>query len=174
VQAVEDVGIVQKALKRDEYACSSCGLTPRATVLKVVWLRVTNSARKRTLRNAITLCPECCVEPCGFRLPPSCFATSLTIEEIATQKWQREMYERLEKKKGVEAAKKVSSLLSQLDAHNKWTAGQRTSVQDFISDFGIEEVQKAIGIAASEAQLYTPDARFRYFCGICWNWRRGN
>lgn len=173
MEVVDDEGIVQKALKRDKFACSSCGLTPRATVLKVVWSGGTDSSKKRSLRNAITLCPECCIEPKSFRLPPSFFAHNPRIDDLATQKWQLERYERQERRKVLAEKKNIVSLLQELDAHHLWTDNQLESTKKFISELGIEEVRRAVGIASATGPKGTVDGRFRYFCGICHNWIRG-
>ena len=170
MEAVLDEDVVAKALKRDGYACSSCGLTPKATILRVVWVSQPNDAKARTLSNAITLCPECCIEPSRFRVPPRLLGLSRTIEEIASQNWQLDLYERQARRKIAAKKKIAAALLRRLDADHVWTDDQHASAHAFISRLGQEEVQRAVGIAVATGPKETSEGKFRYFCGICWNW----
>jgi hypothetical protein len=168
-ETVSEEVVADKALKRDGYCCSSCGLTPADTLLEVVWTIDQIQAKDRTLRNAITLCIDCCAEPLPFRLRSSALYSLLNIQQLSTQKYQLDQYQRVERKKAVARKKIAKAALEDLTEGHKWKDDEVRGAQDFIAKLGIERVQNAVGIALSKAKNGTPDERFKYFCDVCWN-----
>lgn len=172
-QAVSDRNIEEKALKRDKFCCVSCGLSAQDDLLYVVWSGDDLPAKDRVLKNALTVCRVCRVEPVRHRLPPYGLGAKLTLEEIAAQKQQADLYNRMKKREQAEEKREAKRLLNGLYAEHKWQDDQVYGVQRFVKQLGVDTVNKAIAISSSKNADGTPDERFRCFCGICWNWIKG-
>lgn len=169
-----------EVFKRDGFVCQYCGAHPPAVVLHVDHIIPVAEGGRNDMDNLVTAC-----EPCNLgksAVPLSVVPQSLAdkAEEVAEREAQLLGYQKIldERRDRItsDAWRVVHRFLGEeQDAVDRQ---QLQSIRYFVEQLGVHPVLDAAdkAIFRVDGRQYwpsqIPDARFRYFCGICWKFIR--
>lgn len=167
-----------EVFKRDGFRCTYCGATPAQSILHVDHVEPVSKGGTDEPCNLVTACADCNGGKSNVPLDRRKLAPSMSTEDAAEHAEQLRAYLALQR----EIAGAKRDLVAIAEEHWEdaagWelTARQRVSIRTFVDRLGVEEVMRAIDIAASKFEAgtaYQAGKLFAYFCGICWRWIRG-
>jgi hypothetical protein len=160
--------------KRDGFACLYCGRKPPTVTLHVDHIVAVANGGTNAQDNLATACSECNGGKSAVPLssiPPSLKAQRKAAEERRGQveaysAWLKERFDAREAE-----VEEIDKLYSEHFFEPGWRLSDsaRSSVRQLLDKLPKQSIIEAVYIAAGAA----PRDPFRYFCGICWNWIRG-
>lgn len=158
-----------EVFKRDAFRCIYCGAMPPDAVLEIDHVVPLAAGGSGEPENLVTSCFTC---NRGKRDVPL-ERTRSTIRE--QRDVLEERHEQLhEYRRWVEAVHAeenaavthVNEIFGEATGYDLWPE-HRPQVRRFIREIGLETVAKAMEIAIGRTS-WSPDRKWRYFCGICW------
>lgn len=157
--------------KRDLFTCQYCGAAPPAVVLEVDHIHPVAEGGKDHADNLLTACFDCNRGKGAIPLtviPKSLSEQAAEIKEREEQLagYRDVMQLRLDR---IEADMwRVADTLENDASTNGMRREWLQSVKNFNARLPLHSVVDAAEIARA-AKPWSKAARFRYFCGICWN-----
>lgn len=157
--------------KRDGFVCQYCGNTPPTVVLQVDHIHPVAEGGDNSMDNLITCCAGCNIGK-GARLissaPQSLKDKAENIKEAEEQlmgfyKIMNAKRERIDRE-----AWQIVDYLKIQNNDGSVDTPNFTSIKRFLEKISFYAVAEAAEIAWG-AKPYSANARFRYFCGVCWN-----
>jgi DNA-directed RNA polymerase subunit RPC12/RpoP len=158
--------------KRDGFSCQYCGATPPKVVLQVDHIHPVSKGGDNHEDNLITSCQPCNLGKHAVLLnviPKSLKQKAAEVKEAEAQIMA--YYEVLEARKE-RLARESWRIVSELNIENNdgsvrsdWLFG----INKFIEKLGFYDVMEYASLASSSKSNSGKEARFKYFCGICWN-----
>lgn len=159
-----------EVFKRDEFTCTYCGQKPPAVVLEVDHIVPVAKGGKNGMDNLITACFDCNRGKGAGTLtavPESLADKAARVKEAEAQ---------------LKAYRKVMAAQQQREKDDAWTVIRALfgddcqeirrdwfqSVMRFCSRLDHHDVVYAAETARAR-KPYGMEAKFKYFCGICWN-----
>lgn len=162
-----------EAFKRDSFTCSYCGKTPPAVVLELDHIIPLAHGGQDDLDNLTTACFDC-NRGKGARpldeLPESLTDRMALMEEKREQLRQFERMMAASRRKVERDISKVEDVLMSGTNH-QFTDHFRSSVRMFLSKLALPTLIEA---AEKASRWPEPNARIKYFCGICWRTIKGD
>lgn len=170
-----------KVFDRDGFKCGYCGRTPPVVILEVDHIQPVSQGGNNGLNNLLTSCFECNrgkgKRPLGSVPPVDYQGRSDVLKEKAQQiiayqehlaRYTEAMDELIDLVGGIFWA---SEGPDQTWSYKNSTS-ERLQVSRFIEKLGVESVRDAARIASDKMRTNGWGPRWKYFCGICWNWIR--
>lgn len=159
-----------EVFKRDDFACSYCGQKPPAVVLEVDHIVPVAKGGKNGMDNLITACFDCNRGKAANTLtavPESLVDKAARVKEAEAQlKAYRKVMAARDEREKADAWAVVHALFGD-DCHEirkDWFQ----SIKRFNDRLEHHDVIYAAERACVQ-KPYATEAKFKYFCGICWN-----
>lgn len=156
--------------KRDEFVCQYCGITPPNAVLQIDHVIAVADGGSNEIDNLVTCCQPCNIGKGARPLTDVPAPLKQRMSEIKEREDQLFAYnallakarDRKERQKWAIAA--AIEGVDFVDSYNKIALDSISMLLDRIA-YG--DALQAAELARS--RINKGDARFKYFCGICWN-----
>ena len=161
-----------EVFKRDGFQCQYCGGTPPKVLLHVDHVVALANGGTDDESNLITSCADCNLGKAAVPLSELPAPVETRAEMLAEKEAQLLGYQELLKERKDRLQSEALKVLDIIDpTERETTDADWYSVQSFIEKLGYYDVMRAAEIAVAQGP-YRTKAKFRYFCGICWNWIR--
>lgn len=163
-----------EVFKRDGFACTYCGGHPPSVVLHVDHVIPVASGGLNDIDNLTTSCEAC-------NLGKGARALSATPQSLAAK--AKEIEERERQLLGYQSVLEAKRQRLEQDAWRvveafspgatRFRRDWGYSIKRFIEKLGALDVIEAAEKAQAHTGIRSTEARFRYFCAICWRKVRG-
>lgn len=163
-----------EVFKRDGFTCQYCGAHPPGVMLHVDHINPVALGGKNGSDNLITACADCNLGKAAVPLtlvPKSLAERAADVAEREAQiaGYSQILEARLQR---LEADTwRVAEALTP-GASDGYNRNRFNGIQHFVTNLGVHKVLEAADIALAKYPWSEAKA-FKYFCGICWNWIRG-
>lgn len=158
-----------EVFKRDGFTCQYCGETPPNVILHIDHIISVKDGGSNDEDNLITACQACNLGKGARLLSEIPRPLKERMEEIKEREAQIAGYNELlisVKSRKEDQAWDVASALYGSDSIDAFNRRDFTSIEMFLDRLPYADVLQAAEIAFSRVSSY--QARFKYFCGICW------
>lgn len=166
-----------EVFKRDSFICQYCGKHPPEVVLEIDHIRPVFDGGGSEIDNLLVACFDCNRGKGKELLSniPMSVADKKAME--IEREDQRREYLKTFKKKKARAARtlvKLENLFKEYFPDSDFTAQFKLSVKTaFIPSLSENELETAMELAIARVQS-PPEDVIKYFCGICWNLKKGD
>lgn len=163
-----------EVFKRDGFTCRYCGNTPPAVILEVDHIEPVCEGGTNDPDNLITACFDCNRGKGGTRLssaPPTIKQKADAVREAEAQLAAYRLVieeKRLRENDDIDEVEDVFN--TRFETHgfsDKFRQDIRLSFLPFLTT---DQLCDAMSMAVG--RVNDPEKALKYFCGICWNWRR--
>lgn len=161
--------------KRDAFTCQYCGAHPPSVVLEVDHIHPVAEGGDDAPENLITACFNCNRGKGAALLTVATPDLAQRSAELAEREAQLAGYSALmqiARERREDEAWQVAEILKP-GASEGYSTRNLDSIKRFIDRLGVAEVIRAADIARSKPRMVDA-ARFKYFCGVCWRFIRGD
>lgn len=160
-----------EVFKRDNFTCQYCGATPPDVILHIDHIHPVADGGTNDIDNLITACQPCNTGK-GARLLSS--APKTLKEKAAAMKEATDQlaeYNKILQDKAIQLEKHAWEVVSALEGFKSVDSCNKEDLQSIKQFLKRMPLQYVID-AAEKADAKFPHrklAKFKYFCGICWN-----
>jgi hypothetical protein len=162
-----------EVFKRDGFTCIYCGGVPPTSVLEIDHIEPVAEGGGNEETNLVTSCYDCNRGKAAVpltKVPEGLLERAVRLGEAEEQlRAYREIMRAVEDRKDADAWNVVIALTGKAET----TVDRMRSIRRFLDKLPYEDVLEAAQIAAQNMPRGNA-ARFRYFCGVCWNRVRAN
>lgn len=154
--------------KRDGFACQYCGAHPPAVILEVDHIVAVANGGDDDPDNLITSCFDCNRGKAAIGLDVIPQSLADKAAETAEREEQLLGYNQILQAKRDRVESDCWRVIDQLFGVEETTKTRFQSVKMFVEKLGVHDCLDAAEIAYGRVP-YSEHARFKYFCGVCWN-----
>jgi hypothetical protein len=162
--------------KRDGFSCQYCGATPPGVLLHLDHIVALANGGADDSDNLVTSCEPCNLGKGARALTAVPQSLSDKAAEVAERESQLHgFYEVLEARRQRKEGElwRVAEVLEPGCSKKGFSKDALGGIRNFIDKLGLYDVLEAADLAC-DRKSYPGHARFRYFCGICWNKIKGD
>lgn len=161
--------------KRDCFICQYCGKTPPLVILEIDHIHPVSKGGNNNADNLLTACFDCNRGKAAGLLtvsPQTVADKAIILAEKEEQLKQFDKLLKLKRKREDKQIDEIQNIFSSVFINREFTASFRESIRkSFIPFLNHQELLDSMAVSCQ--RMSKDEKAIKYFCGICWNKRRG-